>query len=379
MNLNIWLKKEHVSITGSYKERGALNKLLSLSEEEKKQGVICSSAGNHAQAVSYHATRLGVDGLIIMPKTTPYNKVQSTRNFGAKVQLEGESFNDAFEAASKIAKETGRVFIHAFNDPLVLAGQGTVAMEMIEQNPYLDAIVVPVGGGGLIAGMALVLKHINPRIKLYGVEAAAMPGMYNSVKSGRLERVPKRPTMADGIAIEAVGNIPYSVIQNLVDEIVLVDEDEIAEAVLRMLELEKSLVEGSGATALAAVLHRKIALPEGAQVGVVCTGGNIDMTLLGRIIEKGLVKSGRLVRIRVTIPDVPGQLAKLCNLLGDLRANIRDIEHERAFLIENVGFTQPVFTVETRDHDHVDEIVNSMKKIGFDKVSLDGPRGIPRK
>ncbi len=253
----LYLKKEHISITGSYKERGALNKLLQLTNEEKARGVICSSAGNHAQAVSYHSTRLGIDGVIVMPTNAPLTKVNSTREFGARVVQAGESFAEAYEAAMKIAKEEGRTFIHAFNDNEVIAGQGTVAMELLEQNPYMDAVVVPVGGGGLIAGMSLFLKSINPRIKIYGVESAAMPGMYNSVKAGKLVSVPKKPSMADGIAIENVGALAFDIIKDKVDDIVLVDEDEMAAAVLMLLEKEKTVVEGSGSAALAAFLANK--------------------------------------------------------------------------------------------------------------------------
>lgn len=369
---NLYLKKEHLSITGSYKERGALNKLLQLTEEEKARGVICSSAGNHAQAVSYHSTRLGIDGVIVMPVNAPHTKVRfthmlsplsfslslsrarvyrwlrdlegfrrasskpacnaelgcstqpnalraplfvlvqvkSTREFGARVVQAGESFAEAYEHAVKLAKDEGRTFIHAFNDPEVVAGQGTVAMELLEQNPYMDAVVVPVGGGGLIAGMALLLKSINPRIKIYGVETKAMPGMYRSLKAGKLESVPKKPSMADGIAIEHVGAIAFDIIRDHVDDIVLVDEDEVAQAVLLMLEKEKTVTEGSGAAGLAALMSGK--LPQVKDKNVVCvvTGSNIDMSLLQRIIEKGLVMSGRLARIHVTVLDVPGQLAR---------------------------------------------------------------------
>lgn len=369
----LYLKKEHYTITGSYKERGALNKLLQLTEEERRRGVICSSAGNHAQAVSYHSTRLGIDGVIVMPVTTPYVKVNSTREFGAKVVLAGESFAEAYDHAVKIAKEEGRTFIHAFNDPEVVAGQGTCAMELLEQNPYMDAVIVPVGGGGLIAGMSLLLKAVNPRIQIYGVESVAMPGMYNSLKSGKLQSVPKKPSMADGIAIEHVGAIPFEVIKQNVDDIVLVEEDEIASAILLMLEKERTVLEGSGATGIAAIMSGKLPQLAGKNVVTICTGGNIDMSLLGRVIEKGLVKTGRLARIHVTILDQPGQLARVLGIFRDMRANIRDIEHERAFLLANVGMTQPIVTVETRGFDHVQEIVAKLRAEGFDSTYLETP------
>ena len=459
---SLYLKKEHLSITGSYKERGALNKLLQLTAEERARGVICSSAGNHAQAVSYHSTRLGIDGVIVMPINAPHTKVKSTREFGARVVQAGESFSEAYEYAVKLAEQEGRTFIHAFNDPEVVAGQGTVAMELLEQNPYMDAVVVPVGGGGLIAGMALLLKAVNPRIQIYGVETKAMPGMHASLRAGKLQSVKKRPTMADGIAIEHVGAIAFDIIRDCVDEIVLVDEDEVAQAVLLMLEKEKTVTEGSGAAGLAALMANK--LPQVKDKNVVCvvTGSNIDMSLLGRIIEKGLVMSGRLARVHVTVMDVPGQLAKsvggsqselasstithapthahsdcerpteraraigsssipaagsvrsasfqmrddtnhallarcsplrcflcavfslsivcLCvcvrrvlDILRDLRANVKDIEHERAFLLGNVGTTQPIITIETRDFEHVKEVVDTLKKAGFEDAYLATP------
>jgi threonine dehydratase len=374
---NVFLKKEHVSITGSYKERGALNKILQLTDEEKSRGVVCSSAGNHAQAVSYHATRLGINAVIVMPENTPTVKVEATRRFGGQVVLHGMSFQEAFDKATDIAVADDRVFVHAFNDAAIVAGQGTVAMEMLEQNPYLDAVVVPVGGGGLIAGMSRVLKHVNPRIKVYGVEATAMPGMFRSFKSGTLSSVPRNPTMADGMAVENVGQIPYALVREFVDDIVLVDEDEIASSVLTLLEHEKTVVEGSGACGLAAILSKKVDI-KGQTVGIVLSGGNIDMSLLGRIIEKGLVKKGRLARIAVTIPDVPGALATITSTVGQLRANIREIEHERAFLIDHVGFTQPVFTVETRGHDHVQEIVQHLRDQGFTRVALNPVSDISR-
>lgn len=369
----IYFKKEHISITGSYKERGALNKLLQLSDEEKSRGVICSSAGNHAQAVSYHSTRLGIDGVIVMPMNAPHIKVKTTKEFGAKVVLAGESFSEAYAKACEIAKEEGRTFIHAFNDPQIVAGQGTVAMELLEQNPYLDAVVVPCGGGGLVAGMALILKHINPRIRIYGVESSQMPGMYESFRHGKVITVPKQPSMADGIAIETIGSVPFELIRQYVDDIVLVDEDEIASATLELLEKEKTVVEGSGAVGLAAIMTGKIPDIKDKNVACVLTGGNIDMTLLSRIIDKGLVKSGRLARFHVNVVDVPGQLSKVLSIITQCRANIKDIEHERAFLLASVGITQPIITVETRGFDHVHEILEALKNGGFANTYLETP------
>lgn len=367
----LYLKKEHISITGSYKERGALNKLLQLTDEEKKRGVICSSAGNHAQAVSYHSTRLGISSVIVMPLNAPHVKVKAVREFGGRVVQAGESFAEAYQAACEIAAREGRTFIHAFNDSEIVAGQGTVAMELIEQNPYLDAVIVPVGGGGLIAGMSMLIKSVNPRIKVFGVESVAMPGVKRSLEAGRVISVPKRPSMADGIAIENIGPVPFQMIQSYVDDVVLVDEDEIAMAVLELLEREKTVVEGSGGVALAAVLNNKLPIDDikDKQVAIVTTGGNIDMSLLSRIIKKGLVKTGRLARIRLQILDIPGQLGRVCSIITECRANIQDIEHERAFLLANVGITQPIVTLETRGFDHVQEIVEKLSQ-NFDHVRL---------
>ena len=309
-NCSMYIKKEHIGICGAYKERGALNKILQLNQEQRDKGVICASAGNHAQAVSYHSTRLGVKGLVVMPQTTPFVKVAATKRFGADVLLFGQSFDEATQKAAEISKTKGMTFVHAFNDKAVVCGQGSVGLEIMEQNPYLDAVVIPIGGGGLIAGMSLAIKTLNPKIKVYGVEARAVPGMYKSVLSGKVTKVVKTKTMADGIAVETIGDIPFDLARKFIDEIVLVEEDEIANAVLTLLEVEKTVVEPSGAAALAAIMSNKLPQLKGKQVAIVATGGNIDMTLMGRIIEKGLVKDGRIARIQVTVEDVPGQIAK---------------------------------------------------------------------
>lgn len=360
----VYLKKEHLSAVGSYKERGALNKLLQLSDEERRRGVICSSAGNHAQAVSYHATRLGIDAVIVMPNTTPHIKVQRTASFGGSVVQHGDSFAEAYGFARELGDFENRTFIHAFDDPMICAGAGTVAIEMIEQNPFLDAIVVPIGGGGLIAGMSMFIKNVNPRIKVYGVEAAAMPGMLKSLQQGSVTAVPKVGTMADGIAIERVGQTPFSLIRKYVDDIVTVSEDDLAASVLHFLELEKTMVEASGAAGLTAMMEGKLPQLKGKQVGLVVTGSNIDMSLLGRIIQKGLVKSGRLARVSVTIRDVPGQLEKICRICNELRINIKDLKHERAFLIGH-GITQPVLDVETKGFEHIEMLMERLRAADF--------------
>lgn len=355
---NIYLKMESHNAIGSFKQRGALNKMLGL---DKEAMVVCSSAGNHSQACSISGTALGLNTVIVMPETSPHVKVQKTAGFGGHVILHGKSFQEAFEFAQQMGEFEGRTFVHAFNDEAIVAGAGTVACEMLEQMPFLDAVIVPLGGGGLIAGMATLLKHVNPRIKIYGVEAENMAGMKKSLEAGHVVSVPKCPTMADGIAIENVGTIPYNVISRYVDKVVTVSEDDMAHTILQMLELEKALVEPAGIVGLTAatgILQEEI---KGKNVGVVISGSNIDMSLLGRIVSKGLVRSGRLARIAVTIRDVPGQLAKICQICSESGANIKEIRHERAFVLSSVGTTMPILDIETRGFDHIERVVQRLK------------------
>lgn len=362
----VYFKKEHsTSITGSFKERGALNKLLTLTPEERQRGVICSSAGNHAQAVSLWATRLGIDSVIVMPETTPFVKVQKTSGFGGTVIQRGTSFGEALAFAKALCDYENRVFIHAFNDKYIAEGAGTIAVEMMEQQPFLDAVIVPVGGGGMLAGMATLIKAINPRIAVYGVEAALMPGLVKSLQAGHVVPTPKQPTMADGIAIELVGDIPFPAIQQNVDKIVTVSEDDLAHSVLQLLELDKTLVEPAGAAALTALCGPLRDELQGKQVGVVLSGSNIDMTLLGRILNKGLVRSGRLARISVTIRDIPGQLAKICKICADMGVSVREVKHERAFLLDTVGITQPIIDVETRNFEHIERLIARLRQEEF--------------
>eukprot|EP00761_Pharyngomonas_kirbyi_P006255 gb/GECH01006261.1/.p1 GENE.gb/GECH01006261.1/~~gb/GECH01006261.1/.p1 ORF type:complete len:527 (+),score=149.98 gb/GECH01006261.1/:1-1581(+) len=369
-DMTVFLKYENLQMTGSYKERGAANKLLSLSPEEKERGVVASSAGNHAQALAFHAQRLGIDATICMPLNTPIAKVSGTERWGSRINLIGESFDDAFQEAQRIAQEENRVFVHAFNDSKIVAGAGTLGLEMIEQNPFLDAIVIPVGGGGLIAGLSVVIKSINPRIKVYGVEAANMPGMQQSVLKKQVTKIPYNKTIADGIAIRNVGPIPFNIISKYVDDIVTVSEDEIAEAVLKLLETEKTSVEGAGATPLAAVMSGKFPQLKNKRTALVQTGGNIDVSVMNDIISRGLVKSGRLVRLRVEVPDTPGELVQALQVIREHRANIQEVEHERAFMNVPVGYTQTILTVQTKGHDHVQQLVNALKEKNF-KFTMD--------
>jgi threonine dehydratase len=320
---------------------------------------------------------MGINGKICMPITTPHVKVQATRAFGGTVVQYGESFAETLQYALNLAHEEGRTFVHAFNDSNIIAGQGTLAIELLEQNPFLEAIVVPVGGGGLIAGVSLFIKQINPRIKVYGVESDAMPGMFQSMKAGHVVSVPKKPTFSDGIAIETVGMLPFKYIKEYVDKIVLVDEDESAAAVLALMETEKTICEGSGAAAVAAMMFNKLPELHGKQVACMVTGSNIDMTLIGRIIDKGLFKSGRLARIHVSCLDVPGELARVLSVIKDCRANVRDVMHERAFLVHNVGITQPSIVLETRSFEHIQEVVDALLANGFEDVFVDSPSSVP--
>jgi threonine dehydratase len=360
----IHLKLENLQMTGSYKERGALNRLARLTPEEARRGVIAFSAGNHAQGVAYHAQRLGIAATIVMPLYTPLVKVTSTRRHGAKVLLFGGSAAEARAESYRIAAEEGLTYVHPFDDPQIVAGQGTVGLELLEQNPYLDAVVVPVGGGGLIAGVALVIKETNPRIKVYGVEASAMPAMKVSLARGVVSEVPSQRTLAEGIAVPRVGDIPFSIARRYVDDVVLVDDEEIASAILTLLEIEKTVVEGAGAAALAAVLNQRLPIA-GKKVGIILTGGNIDVTMLARIIERGLVKDGRMVRLSAQVIDAPGALATLTAVIGELGGNIMQINHERAFARGPLGMTQVEVTLEARGHDHIKEIVTALETAGI--------------
>lgn len=361
-----WLKLENLQMTGSFKERGACNKLMSLTADERMKGVICASAGNHAQGVAYHAARLGIRATIVMPEATPLNKLQSTRDLGGSVVdilLHGAGYDDAFEEARRIQSRQGSIFVHPFDDDLVMAGQGTIGLELMEQNPYLEAVVVAVGGGGLIAGVATAIKETNPRIKIYGVETLAIASMKEALRQGKPVTLPPARTIAEGIAVRRAGELTLAVVKKYVDDIVLVDEEEIAEAILTLLEKEKTVAEGAGAAPLAALLHDRLPLKD-KKVAVIVCGGNIDVNVVSRIIERGLVKSGRMVRLHVRIPDVTGSLAKLTALIATSRANIVQIHHERTFAETNLNETIVELVLETRGWDHVAELEAALSTAG---------------
>ena len=361
----VYLKLENLQMTGSFKERGALNRLALLTPGEAARGVIAASAGNHAQGVAYHATRRGVRSVIVMPLATPLVKVTATRGFGAEVLLHGANYDEACEEATRLGEEQNLVFLHPFDDPAVMAGQGTIALEMLEQIAGLEAVLVPIGGGGLIAGIACALKQTNPAIRVIGVETARLPSMRAAVEAQHPVTVEAATTIADGIAVRRAGSLTFPVVERYVDEIVTVEEDEIASAILLLLEREKTLAEGAGAAALAALLQGRVTLAQGTRVGVLVCGGNIDVTLLARIIERGLVQDGRLVRLRIHLLDKPGALAELSRLIAHHRVNIVDTLYNRAYYGVNLGDTAIDITMETRGPDQVAELLGILTTAGY--------------
>ena len=359
---DVWIKYENQQFTAAFKERGALNKLLSLSREERARGVLAVSAGNHAQAVAYHSKRLGIRAVIVMPRFTPHVKVERTRSHGAEVVLAGESFDAAKAAGLALAAERGLTFVHPYDDEKVIAGQGTVALEMLTANPSIETLVVPIGGGGLIAGMATAAKAMNADIEVIGVETAGFPAMKCALEG----TVPKfaRSTIAEGIAVKEPGALTLPIVRRLVSQILLVDDGDIEQAIVQLLEIEKTVVEGAGAAGLAAML-RHPARFRGRNVGVVLSGGNIDPLVLSDIIERGLVRSGRLVRLRVEMRDLPGALAKVTACLAEANANIEEVHHQRAFTNLPVLSAEVEFVLQTRGPEHVREIVAALDAAGF--------------
>lgn len=359
-----WLKLENLQMTGAYKERGALNKLLLLPDADRDQGLIAASAGNHAQAVAYHAGRLGVKATIVMPEATPIMKVANTRAHGARVVLHGANYDEAYAEARRLEQVERLTFVHPFDDPDVIAGQGTIALEVLEQEPALDAIVVPIGGGGLVSGVGVAAKALKPGVRVIGVETEALPCMLQAVEAGRPVTLEAANTIADGIAVKRAGDLTLEHVKRYVDEIVTVSEEEIASAILYLLEREKTVVEGAGAVSVAALMQRKIRGLEGKRTCAVVSGGNIDVNLVARVIERGLVKDGRLVRISVALQDKPGQLAKVSNIVANARANVIEVHHTRAFAYR-FGDTTLQLTLETRGPEHVEEILRALRERGY--------------
>lgn len=359
----LYLKFENLQVTGSFKERGARNKLALLSERERQAGVITASAGNHAQAVAYHAARLGISCTVVMPEATPLVKITSTRRYGATVHLYGASYDEAAERAAELCRQAGHTYVHPFDDLAVIAGQGTIGLELLEQQPGLDAIVVPVGGGGLAAGIACAVKEQNPKVRVYGVESRTFPGMQRALHNDRTSIIPGGKTIADGIAVRRVGSQCVEIVRKYLDDIALVDEEEIAEAILALLEVEKTVVEGAGAVGLAALLSERLPT-DGQRVALVLSGGNIDVNLVSRIIERGLVKTGRMVRLFLIAPDVSGVLARITRIVADLRANIFAINHDRAFSGAELGETSIELVLETHGFEHIESLKQALSAGG---------------
>jgi len=363
----VFLKFENLQYTASFKERGACNKLSQLSAEERARGVVAMSAGNHAQGVAYHAQRLGIRAVIVMPRFTPGVKIDRTRGFDAEVVLHGDTLDEARAHAYTLAQQQGLVFVHPYDDEAIVAGQGTVTLEMLRVQPDLDTLVVAVGGGGLIAGMATVAKALKPGIRIIGVQTERFPAMYNAIKGTHLPQ--GSSSIAEGIAVGTPGEITKAIVREKVDDLVLVDEGDIEQAIVMLLEIEKTLVEGAGAAGLAAVLK----YPErfaGQKVGLVLCGGNIDPLLLASIIERGMVRAGRLARIQVNARDVPGNLARITSVVAEAGANIDEVHHQRAFTLLAAQNVAIELVLQTRGREHIAQVIERLREAGFDTTLL---------
>jgi threonine dehydratase len=359
----VWLKLENLQFTGSFKDRGALNKLLTLGPAERRSGVIACSAGNHAQGVAYHAHRLGIAATIVMPRFTPNTKVEQTRGFGAQIVLAGASLEESREVADRLARERDLVFVHPYDDPAIICGQGTVALEMLEAQPDLDALLIPVGGGGLAAGCAVAARALRPQIEIFGVETELYPGLQQALAGEPIEC--GGATIADGIAVKAPGRLTLPILRELLTDALVVGEGQLERAVLLLLEVEKTVVEGAGAAGLAALL----AFPErfrGRRVGVVVSGGNIDLLILSSIIQRGLVRTQRLVLLRIEIRDLPGALAELTHEIGSAGGSIISVSHQRAFTDAPLRSADVEFVLEARGAEHAEQIMAALREAGYE-------------
>jgi threonine dehydratase len=365
LGCSLYLKLENLQITGSFKERGALNKILQLSESQKASGVIAASAGNHAQGVAHTAGKLHIPATIVMPETTPMAKIQGTQALGAKIVLYGSSYDEAFEKAQAIQQEHGYTLIHAFDDPDIIAGQGTIGLEILEQVPDVDIVVVPIGGGGLIAGIALAIKETRAKAHIIGVEAARMPAMKTSVEAGQVTALRPANTIADGISVARVGQHTLPIVQHYVTEIVTVSEEETAHAIMTLLEKEKTLAEGAAAVTFAALSHGHIEAIHGKKVVALISGGNIDMTMLSRILERGMERDGRLARIKVVVPDKPGNIAELASVIAEQKANILRIAQNRSVSEVELGETEVELLLEAKGWPHINTIVSLIRSRGY--------------
>lgn len=361
---SIYLKLENLQKTGSFKLRGAFNKIANLTAEECARGVIAASAGNHAQGVAYAAHYHNAPCTIVMPESAPLAKIAATQSYGATVVLSGNSYDDAYAHALELQKQFGYTYVHAFDDPLIVAGQGTIGLEILEQLPTTQAIIVPMGGGGLATGIAIAVKSVRPDIKVIGVEASAAACFRHALDTGRIETVPPCPTIADGIAVRRPGNLTFELAKQYIDDVLTVEEEEITRTMVLLLERSKLVAEGSGAAALAACIYGKVPADLG-DVVVVLSGGNIDVTVLSRIIEHGLTESGRYLRLAVNVADKPGALRNLLEVFADLGANVLTVQHHRMGSGISLGQTEIEVDLETRDHQHIEQIFSTLGEKGY--------------
>ncbi|OEH86935.1 threonine ammonia-lyase [Desulfuribacillus stibiiarsenatis] len=371
---NVFLKYEHLQKTGSFKIRGSYNKISALSDEERKHGVIASSAGNHAQGVALAATKSGIPSTIVMPEGAPLAKIAATKGYGAEIVLHGQAFDDAYQKARELQQQTGATFIHAFDDEEIIAGQGTIALELLEDLQDIEAILVPIGGGGLIAGIGAAIKETHPDIQVIGVEAAGAASMYASIHDKERRALQAVNTIADGIAVKEPGEKTYQMVREYVDELVTVSDEDIARTMLILLERAKQMVEASGAAALAAL----VSTPneqfrnemKGKNVIAILSGGNVDVNLISRIIQQGLMEAGRYFRFLTSVPDRPGNLQKVIAILATLKANIISVEHFRVGTRVSLGRTEIEFVVETTNQQHIEELINSLEKEGYPLIKV---------
>ncbi len=361
---NVYLKTENLQITGSFKVRGAYYKISQLTDEEKERGVIACSAGNHAQGVALAATKNGIKSLICLPDTAPISKIEATRNYGADICLVNGVYDDAYAKALQLRDEKGYTFVHPFDDENVIAGQGTIGLEIMEQLPDMDAVIVPIGGGGLISGVAFAIKALNPQIKVYGVQASGAPSMYKSVNDHKIERLNSVSTIADGIAVKEPGENTFKYCSEYVDEIVTVTDDEISAAILALMEQQKLVTEGAGAVSVAAAMFNKVPI-KGKKVVCLCSGGNIDVTILSRVIDRGLQMSGRTYSIVIELMDKPGQLRDVSRIIADMGGNVISVHHERANEGSAVTGCYLRIVMETRNFEHIEQIKNALINNGF--------------
>ncbi len=362
----IYFKYENLQKTGSFKIRGAVNKMASLQNKQRNNGVIAASAGNHAQGVALAAALTGIESTIVMPEGVPIAKLMATKGYGAKVILSGQSYDEAYLAAEKIKEETGAEFIHAFNDPEIRAGQGTVGLEILNDLPEVETVVVPIGGGGLISGVAIAIKQSKPGVRVIGVQAEGAPSMKLAITKGRISELSTVSTIADGIAVKHPGEITFEIVRKMVDDIVLVSDEEISQAILMMLERSKLLCEGAGAAGLAAVLNGRVST--GNNIAVLITGGNIDIQTLSIIIERGLIKAGRYIRIKTVITDRPGALKKLLEAVAETKANVVSVNHDRILPRVPIAQAEIELDLETKDLEHVRNIIKTLTERGYNVI-----------